>query len=176
MRWRRGRGLEELSRTAGPVARVVLREWLPPLGHGSCDGLLRSMSAARLLEGDNYVMHDPELIVAVLRALGWRHVRVSVHEEPADVVPLVLHPLGEPRYDRLRYEPGLGGPGVASSYVITGERDRSARLWPEGAGGLAGGCRPAVRPNGLDGTALSAAGPRPRGPGTMLSVLLEQLV
>ena len=83
MRWRRGRGLEELSRTAGPVARVVLREWLPPLGHGSRDGLLRSMSDARL----------------------------------------VLHPLGEPRYDRLRSEPGLGGPGVASSYVIKGERD-----------------------------------------------------
>ena len=83
MRWRRVWGLEELSRTAGSVAPVVPREWLPPLGHGSRDRLLRSMSAAGL----------------------------------------VLPPLREPRYDRLRSEPGLGGPGVVSSCVITGERD-----------------------------------------------------
>jgi hypothetical protein len=59
--------LAELTGVATRTAQIVIGEWLPPRGEGSRDRLLRAMDAARLPDGDDYAMHNPELIGTILR-------------------------------------------------------------------------------------------------------------
>ena len=116
---RLARGLAELTRVTREPARLVLREWLPPRGDGPRDQLLQAMLAARLLDGDDYTLHHPQVVDGVLSGLGWHDIEWVEYDEPQDSEPFLLYPLDQRRHDRLRPPLASDRRGIASSYVLT---------------------------------------------------------